>query len=51
MRWCVLAHYGAGYQGVSWRVPFIRHLREQLQWELTVDIRDGLKMTLDFYFA
>ncbi len=45
------AYYGAGYQDVSLRVPSIRHIREQLQWEPTTDIRDGLKKTLDFYLG
>jgi len=43
------AYYGEGYQDVSLRVPLIRHAREQLGWQPTVGMADGLKKTLDFY--
>jgi nucleoside-diphosphate-sugar epimerase len=42
-------YYGEGYQDVSLRVPAIKHAREQLGWQPTVDIQTGLRKTLDFY--
>jgi len=44
-------YYGKGYQDVSLRVPSIRHAKEYLQWEPKVDIKTGLRKTLDYYLA
>ena len=44
-------YYGEGYQDVSLRVPAIKHAREQLAWQPTVDIKTGLRKTLDFYLS
>lgn len=45
------AYYGEGYQDVSLRVPSIRHAKEHLDWQPTVNMETGLKQTLDFYLA
>ncbi len=42
-------YYGEGYQDVALRVPSIRKAREHLGWEPKVDMRTGLRKTLDFY--
>ncbi|EKD71640.1 MAG: hypothetical protein ACD_46C00139G0008 [uncultured bacterium] len=44
-------YYGEGYQDVSLRVPSIRHAKEYLSWNPEVNMKDGLKKTLDFYLA
>lgn len=45
------SYYGEGYQDVSLRVPAIRHAKEYLGWEPKVDMKTGLRETLDFYLA
>lgn len=42
-------YYGEGYQDVSLRVPAIRHASEYLNWKPQVDMKTGLRKTLDFY--
>lgn len=42
-------YYGEGYQDVSLRVPAIAHAEKYLNWQPTVNLRDGLRQTLDFY--
>jgi len=42
-------YYGEGYQDVNLRVPAIHHARAQLGWEPKVDMKTGLRQTLDFY--
>jgi len=44
-------YFGEGYQDISLRVPSIRRARESLGWEPQVDIKTGLRKTLDFYLA
>lgn len=44
-------YFGDGYQDVSLRVPSIKHAREHLGWEPKVDMKTGLRKTLDFYLA
>lgn len=45
------AHYGEGYQDLSFRVPSIKHAQEQLGWSPKVDLRTALKHTLDFHLT
>ena len=44
-------YYGKGYQDVSLRVPSIRRAETELGWKPSVNLKDGLKRTLDFYLA
>ncbi len=44
-------YYGEGYQDVSLRVPAIRHANEYLNWKPQVDMKTGLRKTLDFYLS
>jgi len=43
------AYFGDGYQDVSLRVPAIRHARKYLGWEPKINMKTGLRKTLDFY--
>lgn len=45
------AYYGDGYQDVSLRVPAIYHAQNDLAWQPTVDLRSGLRQTLEFYLT
>lgn len=42
-------YYGDGYQDVSLRVPSIKKAHDFLAWQPEVNLREGLKKTLDFY--
>ena len=42
-------YYGEGYQDVTLRVPSIKHATEQLIWKPEIDMKTGLRKTLDFY--
>jgi nucleoside-diphosphate-sugar epimerase len=41
--------YGTGYQDVMSRNPKIENTSELLDWQPKVQLRDGLKLTLDHY--
>lgn len=43
--------YGEGYQDVSLRVPSIQHAEQCLAWQPKVDVKTGLRQTLEFYLA
>ncbi len=43
-------YYGAGYQDVSLRVPSIERAKKHLNWTPEINLEDGLRQTLDFYF-
>lgn len=45
------AYYGEGYQDVALRVPAIQRAKEWLGWEPKVNIKTGLRATLDFYLG
>lgn len=42
-------YYGKGYQDVSLRVPAIERAQNELAWSPHVNLKEGLKKTLDFY--
>ncbi len=42
-------YYGSGYQDVMLRVPSIERAAKYLEWAPKVNMKDGLKSTLDFY--
>lgn len=42
-------YYGAGYQDVKLRVPNISRAHEALDWTPIVDIRTGVKKTIEYY--
>lgn len=44
-------YYGKGYQDVELRVPSIQRAEEELGWQPTVNLEEGLKKTLEFYLA
>ncbi|WP_039057793.1 bifunctional UDP-4-amino-4-deoxy-L-arabinose formyltransferase/UDP-glucuronic acid oxidase ArnA [Enterobacter sp. Bisph1] len=43
------SYYGKGYQDVEHRKPSIRNAKRCLQWEPTVDMRQTIDETLDFF--
>lgn len=45
------AYYGSGYQDVTLRVPAINHAKEYLKWQPEIDLKTGLKSTLDAYLT
>ncbi|MDR3491301.1 MAG: bifunctional UDP-4-keto-pentose/UDP-xylose synthase [Gammaproteobacteria bacterium] len=44
-------YYGSGYQDVKLRVPSIARAAKYLGWAPKVNMKDGLKSTLDFYLS
>lgn len=44
------SYYGPGYQDVSLRVPCIQRAKKELNWQPRMNVREGLRKTLDFYF-
>jgi nucleoside-diphosphate-sugar epimerase len=44
-------YYGAGYQDVVLRVPSIQRAMKDLDWQPVIDLKAGLKKTLDFYLT
>lgn len=42
-------YYGAGYQDVSRRVPSIKNAEQYLGWKPKVDLKTGMRKTLDYY--
>lgn len=45
------SYFGAGYQDVVLRVPSIRHAEEYLGWKPQVDLKVGLRKTLEYYLG
>lgn len=43
-------YYGIGYQDVSFRTPAITKAETLLGWKPTINLDQGIKKTLDFYF-
>jgi len=43
------AYFGKGYQDVKRRVPSIKKAEKLLEWKPVVDLKTGLKKTLDFH--
>lgn len=43
-------YYGAGYQDIVSRVPNIRRAEKYLGWKPQVNLAEGLRKTLEFYF-
>lgn len=43
------AYYGAGYQDIAIRAPNVARAEEYLQWKPLINLKAGLKKTLDFY--
>lgn len=43
-------YYGDGYQDVKLRVPSIKKAESALSWSPVVNIKDGLRKTLTYYF-
>ena len=43
------SYYGKGYQDVEHRKPNIRNAKRCLDWEPTIDMRDRVDETLDFF--
>ena len=41
--------YGKGYQDVQHRKPSIRNAKKYCDWEPRVNLKDSIKMTLDFF--
>jgi nucleoside-diphosphate-sugar epimerase len=42
-------YYGAGYQDIQTRVPWIENTREELGWEPAVPVRDALRRIFEAY--
>ena len=42
-------YYGEGYQDILTRVPSIENGRKHLAWEPTVDLRESLRRTIEYY--
>lgn len=43
------SYYGKGYQDVEHRKPNIRNAKRCLDWEPTIDMRETVDETLDFF--
>jgi nucleoside-diphosphate-sugar epimerase len=42
-------HYGIAYQDVERRVPIIREAQEKLRWQPKVNLKDAIRITLDYH--
>ncbi|HVY53258.1 MAG TPA: bifunctional UDP-4-keto-pentose/UDP-xylose synthase [Gammaproteobacteria bacterium] len=45
------SYFGPGYQDVELRVPAIKQAEEHLGWKPQVDLKTGLRKTLEFYLS
>ena len=41
-------HYGSSYEDIDRRVPNVSKIKEDLGWEATTKLEDGIKITLNW---
>lgn len=44
-------YYGKGYQDIPRRVPNIENAKKYLGWKPTIDLHDGIRRTIEFYYS
>ena len=42
-------HYGSSYQDIIRRVPDVNKIKEQIDWEISTSIDEGLRKTVEWY--